>query len=198
MLTRSFHASQACPKSTSFSDMNGSKLLIFLISNYFLTLLIIGLIAGFISLLNKPKPLAITAVAETLFSYYMLFTVGISNLVNFVFHVFFGDTAAKFIGWDNSPFQAEVGFASLGIGIAGVIAYKASLPFRFATLIPPAVFSLGAAGGHIYQMIAANNFSPGNVGLVLPSDILIPVVGFIFLWLSYKYPKSDAGNHKLK
>jgi hypothetical protein len=85
----------------------------------------------------------------------------------------------------------------LGIGIAGVIAFKASLPFRFATLIPPAVFSLGAAGGHIYQMIAAHNFSPGNVGLVLPSDILIPVVGFILLWLSYKHPKSEAANHKV-
>jgi hypothetical protein len=128
--------------------MDRSKLSLFLfilIGNYFLTLLIIGLIAGLISLLNKPRPLRINTVAEALFSYYMLFTIGLSNLVNFVFHVFFGDTAAKFIGWDNSPFQAEVGFASLGIGIAGVIAYKASLPFRFATLIPPAVFSLGAA-----------------------------------------------------
>ena len=180
--------------------MDRSKLSLFLfilISNYFLTFLIIGLIAGLISLLSKPRPLRINTVAEALFSYYMFFTIGLSNLVNFVFHVFFGDPAAKFIGWEQSPFQAEVGFASLGVGIAGVIAYKASLPFRFATLIPPAVFSLGAAGGHIYQMIAAGNFSPGNVGLVLPSDIVIPVIGFVFLWLSYKYPKSEAGNHKL-
>jgi hypothetical protein len=180
--------------------MNDSKvqlLLFFLIGNYFFTLLIIGLVAALISLLTKPKPLRINTVAEAFFSYYMLFPVGISNLINFGFHVFFGDMAAKFIGWENSPFQAEVGFASLGIGIAGVIAFKASLPFRFATLIPPAVFSLGAAGGHIYQMIAAHNFSPGNVGLVLPSDILIPVVGFIFLWLSYKHPKSEAANRNL-
>jgi hypothetical protein len=90
-----------------------------------------------------------------------------------------------------------VGFASLGIGIAAVIAFKASLPFRFATLIPPAVFSLGAAGGHIYQMIAPHNFSPGNVGLVLPSDILIPVIGFILLWMSDKNPKSEAANRNL-
>jgi hypothetical protein len=127
----------------------------------------------------------------------MLFPIGISNLINFVFHVIFGDTAARFIGWEQSPFQAEVGFASLGIGFAGVIAFKASLPFRFATLIPPAVFSLGAAGGHIYQTMAAHNFSPGNVGLVLPSDILIPVVGFVFLWLSYRHPKSGTVDHKL-
>lgn len=171
--------------------------LFLLVGNYFFTLLIIGLIAAWISLLRKPKPLKVNAVAEALLSYYVLFPIGISNLVNFVFHVFFGDIAAKFIGWENSPFQAEVGFASLGVGIAGVLAYKASLPFRVATFIPPAAFSLGAAGGHIYQMIAAHNFAPGNVGLVLPSDILIPVVGLVFLWLSYKHPKPGAENYKL-
>jgi len=62
-----------------------------------------------------------------------------NNLINFVFHVLFGDIAAKFIGWENSPFQAEVGFASLRVGIARIIAFRASLPFRFATLIPPGV-----------------------------------------------------------
>jgi hypothetical protein len=179
--------------------MNDSAFQLFLLltGNYFFTLLVIGLVAAWISLLRKPKPLKINTVAEAFLSYYMLFPVGISNLINFVFHVFFGDTAAKFIGWENSPFQAEVGFASLGVGIAGVIAYKASLPFRVATFIPPAAFSLGAAGGHIYQMIAAHNFSPGNVGLVLPSDILIPIIGLVSLWLSFKHPRLEAVNHRL-
>jgi hypothetical protein len=140
------------------SESKVPALLFFLIGNYFFTFLIIGFLAAGISLLNKPKPLRINTVAEAFFSYYLLFAIGINNLVNFVFHVFFGDIAAQFIGWENSPFQAEVGFASLGVGIAGVIAFKASLPFRFATLIPPAVFSLGAGGGHIYQMIVAQNF----------------------------------------
>ena len=180
--------------------MGGSKIsavLIFFLVNYFLTFLIVGLLAGALSLINKPKPLRLDVVAEALFSYYFLFTIGINNLVNFVAHVFFGDFSAEFIGWPQSPFQAEVGFASLGVGIAGVIAFKASLPFRFATLIPPWCFSLGAAGGHIYQMIVAHNFSPGNVGLVLPIDILMPIVGFVFLWLSYKHPRSEAVDHQL-
>jgi hypothetical protein len=127
----------------------------------------------------------------------LLFRIGISNLVNFVFHVFFDDTASKFIGWENSPFQAEVGFASLGVGITGVVAFKASLPFRFATLIPPWAFSFGAAAGHIYPMIVAHNFSPGNVGLVLPIDIFMPITGFVFLWLSYKHPQPGSANHSL-
>jgi hypothetical protein len=179
------------------TDAESHSFLFLLVGNYFFTLLIIGLVAALVSLPGKPKPLRTNTVAEAFLSYYMLFPIGISNLVNFVFHVFFGDTSAKFIGWENSPFQAEVGFASLGVGIAGVVAYRASLPFLVATFIPPAAFSLGAAGGHIYQMITAHNFSPGNVGLVLPSNFLIPVVGFIFLWLSYKHPGSEAANHKL-
>ncbi len=178
-------------------DPKFSSVLIFLIGNFFVTFFIIGLIAAGISLLKKPKPLGISAVAEAFLSYYLLFAIGINNLVNFMFHVFFGDIAAKFIGWENSPFQAEVGFASLGVGIAGVLAFKASLPFRFATLIPPTCFSWGAAGGHIYQMIVAHNFAPGNVGLVLPIDIIMPFVGLVFLWLSYKHPTAGTVNHKL-
>ena len=120
--------------------MEYSKLpstLVFIVGNYFVAFFIIGLIAAGISLFNKPKPLRIAEVSEALLSYHLLFAIGINNLINFVFHVLFGDVAAKFIGWENSPFQAEVGFASLGLGITGVIAFKASLPFRFATLIPP-------------------------------------------------------------
>jgi len=180
--------------------MEGSKFssaLIFVIGNYFVTFFVIGLIAAGISLFNKPKPLRSGEAGEAFFSYYLLFAIGINNLINFTFHVFFGDIAAKFIGWENSPFQAEVGFASLGVGIAGVIAFRASLSFRFATLIPPSAFSLGAAGGHIYQMIVARNFSPGNVGLVLPIDILLPVVGFVFLWLSYKHSQTRTSNRNL-
>jgi len=46
-------------------------------------------------------------------------------------------------------------------------------------------------------MIVAHNFSPGNVGVVLPMGIVIPIVGFLFLWLSYKHPPSGMANRKL-
>jgi hypothetical protein len=84
-----------------------SPALVFFVGNYFVTFFIIGLIAAGISLLNKRKPLRISEVAEAFLSYHLLFAIGINNLINFVFHVFVGDIAAKFIGWDNSPFQAS-------------------------------------------------------------------------------------------
>lgn len=174
-----------------------AEIIAFIIGNYFITTFLIGLIIGFIHS-RKSHPRTINTTVDAYFSNYLLWAIGISNLINFIFHVFFGNMAAQFIGWAQSPFQAEVGFASLGVGIAGVLAYKASLPFRFATLIPPVCFSLGAAGGHIYQMIAENNFSPGNVGLVLPGDIIIPVVGLILLRLAYKHPKPGFENQSIK
>src|SRR5437762_12338685 len=137
------------------SELTFSSVLIFWVTNYFLTFLIIGLLTGVISLINKPKPLGISVVADALFSYYLLFTIGISGLVNFVAHVVFGDFSAQFIGWPQSPCQAEAGIASLGIGIAGVIALSPSPPFRSATLIPPAACTFGAAIGHIYQTVVA-------------------------------------------
>jgi hypothetical protein len=38
-------------------------------------------------------------------------------------------------------------------------------------------FSL-ALGGHVYQMVTAHNFAPGNADIIFWSDILLPLVGF--------------------
>jgi hypothetical protein len=46
-------------------------------------------------------------------------------------------------------------------------------------------------------MIVAHNFSPGNVGLVLPIDIIMPFIGFAFLWLSYKHPQPATANRNV-
>ncbi len=175
-----------------------SEVIAYIISNYFVTTVVIGFICSGVSLMKKPKPLSKNIIVEAFFSYYLLWGIGISNLLNFMFHVFFGDMAAQFSGWAQSPYQAEVGFASLGIGIAGILAYKAVLPFRFAAILAPTVFGYGAAGGHIYQMITAHNFSPGNMGLVMPSGFIIPTLALVFVWLSYKYPMTNASYTKLR
>lgn len=61
-------------------------------------------------------------------------------------HVFFGDMIAGFIGWAKSPFQAEVGFASLGFAVVGFMAFRGTFGLRLAAVTAPACFLLGAAG----------------------------------------------------
>jgi hypothetical protein len=155
----------------------------FVLSNFTLTLLVIGLLASAISYFAKPAPRTSAQLVEALFSYFLLFSVGISFFYNFVVHVFFGDMAARFIGWANSPFQAEVGFASLGFAAVGFLAFRGDRGMRTAAVVGPALFLLGAAGGHIYQMITAHNFAPGNAGIVFWTDILVPAIGFGLLYL---------------
>ena len=158
----------------------------FIFSNFTLTFLVIGMLCAMVSLLKKPKPLDRNEIIKTIFSYYLFFVIGISYIYNFIFHVFFPEMSAAFIGWSNSPFQLEVGFASLGFGAIGLIAFWARLEFRTAAVIGPALFSWGAAGGHIYQMVTANNFAPGNAGIMFWGDIILPVIGFILLYLQYR------------
>jgi hypothetical protein len=158
-------------------------LIAFFLSNFTLTFLVMGLIASGLSLLAMNGARTRAAVIEALFSWFLFFTVGVSYFYNFVFHVFFGELAARFIGWADSPFQLEVGFASLGFALIGFLAFRGSRDMRIAAIAGPACFLWGAAAGHIYQMIAAHNFAPGNAGIMLWSDILLPVVGLLFLWL---------------
>jgi hypothetical protein len=161
----------------------------FVLSNFTLTFLVIGLIASGIALLRAPKPLIAPVVVEALFAYFLLFSIGFSFFYNFVMHTFFGPMTARFIGWADSPFQAEVGFASLGFAVVGLLAYRGSFDLRLAAVVGPALFLLGAAGGHLYQMVAANNFAPGNAGVIFYTDILVPLIGFALLWLQHRYER---------
>lgn len=160
-----------------------AKLITFVLSNFSLSFLVLGFACSGLSLIRSPKPLSRARVTEALLSYYCLMPIGLCLLYNFVMHVFFAEVSARFIGWPNSPFQYEVGFASLGFGVVGLLAFWGSYGLRTAAVIGPACFLLGAAGGHVCQMVRSQNFSPGNAGVVFWTDLLIPILGFIFLYL---------------
>lgn len=160
-------------------------------SNPSVTLIILGIVFSLISLYRKPKPLKPVDKSESFISYFFLFTVGIGMLNNFVMHTVFADYVSKFIGWPNSPFQYEVGYASIGMGVAGILSFKNNISFRLASFIPLAFFLWGAAGGHIYEIIVNKNLQPGNAGAVLWTDILLPVLGFALIYWHWKNEKSN-------
>ncbi|MDP3560501.1 MAG: hypothetical protein Q8R79_09185 [Legionellaceae bacterium] len=164
------------------------------LQNFTITLLLLSVLWMLLALMVTRKTRSKEQIIDTCFSTFLLFNIGISYLYNFVIHVFFGEIAAQFIGWAQSPFQLEVGFASLGFAALGVISYWSNLSFRAATVIAPALFLWGAAGGHIYQIIVTHNMAAGNAGAILWTDILLPVVGFILLALQSCYPLKATGS----
>lgn len=164
----------------------------FALSNFTLTFLLIGLLFSAVAIARAPKPLSNAVVIEKILSWFVFWTIGVAYFYNFVFHVFFGELAAKFIGWADRPFQLEVGMASLGCSVVGFLAAFRSFDLRLAAILSPGIFMLGAAAGHIHQMIAANNFAPGNAGIIFWSDIFLPLIGFALLWLSHTAEQSTA------
>ena len=61
----------------------------FVLGNFTLTFLVIGLFFSLVVLSIKQKPLDRQQIIEAFFSYFLLFSIGISFLYNFIFHVFF-------------------------------------------------------------------------------------------------------------
>jgi hypothetical protein len=159
------------------------NLMFFLFGNFTLTLFVIGLVASAISLGRKPKPWSKPVVVEALFKWFLFFSIGVSYIYNAAFHVFAHDMAAKLIGWPDSPFQLEVGFASLGMGVVGLLATWRSFDMRLAAIVAPTCFLWGAAGAHVQSMINDHNFAPGNAGVIFWSDILVPIIGLTLLWM---------------
>src|SRR2546429_8193636 len=149
----------------------------FILGNFTLTFFWAGLLASAIALWRARPPRSSALIVEALFSYFVLFSIGFSNLYNFVLHVFFGKLAASFIGWEDSPFQLEVGFASLGFAVVGLLAFRGSFDLRLAATVGPAGLLWGAGAGAGLPKIPAPHLGPGHAGINLYSAILAPVLG---------------------
>lgn len=167
-------------------------MIVFALSNFSLTFLVIGLVFSVLAIAWAPKPVGAAVVVEKLLSWHVFWAIGVGFFYNFVMHAFLGKMAAAFIGWADSPFQFEVGTASLGFSVVGFLAAFRSYDLRLAAIVGPGLFALGAAAGHVYQMMAEHNFAPGNAGIIFYMDILGPLFGFVLLWLQHRLGRANS------
>ncbi len=151
------------------------------IANYPLSCFVVGLIFALASIARAGRRDR-SLIVEKLLAWHIFWSIGVCYLVNFIFHAFFGQMAAAFIGWSDSPFQFEVATASLGFSVVGFLAAWRGQELRLAAILGPGIFVLGAAVGHAYQMITAHNFAPGNAGVIFYADIGLPLFGLLLLW----------------
>ena len=100
--------------------------IVFALSNYSLTFLVVGLLFSIFAIARARNPLGQAVVVEKLLAWHVFWAIGVGYLYNFVMHAFFGQMSAAFIGWADSPFQFEVAMASL--------VCRSGLPRRFSQL----------------------------------------------------------------
>ena len=106
----------------------------------------------------------------------LVFGVGVNGLYSGMGHVFMPDYSAKMIGWEDSPFQLEVGMADLAFGVAGLLCARGNYGFQLATANMAMIFFGGDAIGHVHQMQVANNFATGNAGSWFWIDCSLPII----------------------
>jgi hypothetical protein len=112
-----------------------------------------------------------------------LFVLGVAagGLSGFFGHVFTPDIVAESIDWPKgNPFQQEMGFANLAIGVLGFISATRRDGFREATVIAVAIVGVGATVVHVTDMLQEGNLAPGtsiqNIGNLLRPALLIPLL----------------------
>ena len=109
--------------------------------------------------------------------YVLFFWVGIMYTWASIFHIVFPEMGAKAIGWKVSPFQKEVGFYDLVVGLGSLLVfvpYFAHIKEGVAFVVSG--FSLLAGLNHVYEALVLKNKSKNNSGLILYMDILLPIL----------------------
>ena len=119
--------------------------------------------------------------AERLLAWVLLLGLGVPMLWAAYYHLVRPDEAARLIGWAPSPFQYEVGLADLAMGAVACVAVVRPLPFKGAIVWTLTIALAGDAVGHVRQMIATQDFSPGNAGTILWWDVLAPLCALVLL-----------------
>ena len=107
---------------------------------------------------------------------YVLGVSGAIGMFNVVMHTVFADDVAASIGWPaDNPFQTEVGFANLAIGIVGFACFW-RYDFWLPAVVAKSVFAWGAGLTHVLDIVRTENLASNNAGPILVWDFLLPVV----------------------
>jgi hypothetical protein len=127
------------------------------------------------------------------FLLYML-AVGVagSAIGGFFAHAFLADEVAESIGWPaGSPFQLEVAFANLALGVLAVLAMNRRDGFRDATVIAVTIVAGGATIAHVTDIVETGNLAAGNT-VQNVANLLRPAV-LIWLLLAIRRSASAEG-----
>jgi len=86
------------------------------------------------------------------------------------------------IGFAQSPFQWEVGFADIAAGVLMLLATWKRGDFIIPAIIAIAIMYIGDAIGHIWQWYEHDNSEPYNT-YSIQADLLQPILLIIFYYL---------------
>jgi hypothetical protein len=125
---------------------------------------------------------------EVFMLYVLAVGVAGSGIGGFFAHAFLADEVADSIGWPaGSPFQLEIAFANLALGVLGILAMNRRDGFRDATVIAVTIFAVGATITHVTDIVDTGNLAAGNT-VQNAANVLRPAV---LIWLLLAIRRGD-------
>lgn len=120
-------------------------------------------------------------IVEVFLLWWLVLAVGAAGIAGAAFHVFDGPAIAEMIGYTRGDggFQFENAMGDLAIGVAGVLCIWIRGNFWLATIVVTSIQYYGDAVGHVHQWLANGNTEPGNIGIPLYLDVIVPVVATV-------------------
>jgi hypothetical protein len=128
---------------------------------------IVGLIVAVVQIGRLRRPFTTADVSGIVLDSYLLYGVGIGQVLAFALH----------------SFQPGLALGSLAIGVAAIIVHgkRADLAGKLAVVLAASIIGYAAPAEHIYQMLVRHDFTANNVSLPLIMAIVTSTLGIEFV-----------------
>ena len=141
-----------------------------------------AVVGAFVHIRRDAEPRSRERTIQVYLLWWLAVAIGLAGVLVAAAHVFDGVGTAEDIGFTRGDggFQFENAMGDLAIGVTGLLCIRFRSPgFWLAVLLVTAIQYYGDAYGHVYQWIEYDNTEPGNVGVPLVVDLVIPTVGLL-------------------
>lgn len=158
----------------------------------YISILALGIIGFFIHLFVSKEPKTALRIVRLFLLYQLVFSVGLTSLLSFIGLMFMTDFVAAYSGWPACPFEKQLANVNLGYAALGILCIWMKDEFWLATIIGLSIWLVGDGIGHLADMILHHNYTPGNIGVPLYTDIIVPAI-LIILYVVYQKLKKEQG-----
>ncbi|MBN9377183.1 MAG: hypothetical protein BGO14_04620 [Chlamydiales bacterium 38-26] len=156
----------------------------------FLSLYVIGILGSLIHIYClSPSQRTKPRVIEILLLYQIVFSLGLTSLMAFFGLTFLADYIAQLTGWPACPFEQQLANVNLGYAVLGLLSIAYRGYFWAATVIGFSVWIIADGIHHLHHAIIHQNLTPGNIGVPLWTDFIVPFILLILLYLYFKHRK---------
>jgi hypothetical protein len=157
----------------------------------FIGILLLGIVGFFVHIAISKKPRTQFRIVELLLLYQLLFSVGAASLLSFFGLTLMPEFVAHYSGWRPGQFEQLLANVNLAFSVLGAMCIWLRGKFWTAVVIGSSIWLLGDAIWHVIDAFRNHNWAPGNVGILLYTDFLIPIVLCVLLSFYLKLKKAE-------